>query len=143
MGDWLGVKTVEERIESEKELQWLVNKCENRYHVLNNLERNNKEQVKVLLEKIDEMWAENDDPYYEGDQRRAAEMETLREDADKRAKKMKKIFERQSRVLKELFKGERRDSHSVTSELYCWVRKDQEKVLQEIGFCSRRNLKKN
>ncbi|RVE69360.1 hypothetical protein OJAV_G00077360 [Oryzias javanicus] len=107
MGDWLGVKTVEERIESEKELQWLVNKCENRYHVLNNLERNNREQVKVLLEKIDEMWAENDDPYYEVDQRRAAEMETLREDADKRAKKMKKIFERQSRVMKELFKGER------------------------------------
>uniref|UniRef100_A0A3B3C3F1 AIG1-type G domain-containing protein n=1 Tax=Oryzias melastigma TaxID=30732 RepID=A0A3B3C3F1_ORYME len=100
--DWLGVKTVEERIE------WLVNKCENRYHVLNNQERNNREQVKVLLEKIEEMWAENDDPYYEVDQRRAAEMETLREDADKRAEKMKKIIERQSRVLKEIFKGELR-----------------------------------
>ncbi|XP_036069946.1 GTPase IMAP family member 8-like [Oryzias melastigma] len=105
--DWLGVKTVEERIESEKGLQWLVNKCENRYHAMNNLERNNREQVKVLLEKIEEMWAENDDPYYEVDQRRAAEMETLREDADKRAKKMKKIIERQSRVLKEIFKEER------------------------------------
>ncbi|XP_024120675.2 GTPase IMAP family member 8, partial [Oryzias melastigma] len=107
MGDWLGVKTVEERIESDEGLQWLVNKCENRYHVLNNLEPNNREQVKVLLEKIEEMWAENDDPYYEVDQRRAAEMETLREDADKRAKKMKKIIERQSRVLKEIFKEER------------------------------------
>ncbi|XP_024119584.2 GTPase IMAP family member 8-like [Oryzias melastigma] len=106
-GDFLGVKTVEERIESDEGLQWLVNKCENRYHVLNNLERNNREQVKVLLEKIEEMWAENDDPYYEVDQRRAAEMETLREDADKRAKKMKKIIERQSRVLKEIFKEER------------------------------------
>ncbi|XP_024127643.2 GTPase IMAP family member 8 [Oryzias melastigma] len=105
-GDFLGVKTVEERIESDEGLQWLVNKCENRYHVLNNLEHNNREQVKVLLEKIEEMWAENDDPYYEVDQRRAAEMETLREDADKRAKKMKKIIERQSRVLKEIFKGE-------------------------------------
>uniref|UniRef100_A0A3B3C3Q9 AIG1-type G domain-containing protein n=1 Tax=Oryzias melastigma TaxID=30732 RepID=A0A3B3C3Q9_ORYME len=80
MSDWLGVKTVEERIESDEGLQWLVNKCENRYHILNNLEGNNREQVKVLLEKIEEMWAENDDPYYEVDQRRAAEMETLRED---------------------------------------------------------------
>uniref|UniRef100_A0A3B3C7L8 AIG1-type G domain-containing protein n=1 Tax=Oryzias melastigma TaxID=30732 RepID=A0A3B3C7L8_ORYME len=63
--DWLEVKTVEERIESDEGLQWLVNKCENRYHVLNNLEPNNREQVKVLLEKIEEMRAENDDPYYE------------------------------------------------------------------------------
>ncbi|XP_024120712.1 GTPase IMAP family member 8, partial [Oryzias melastigma] len=113
MGDWLGVKTVEERIESDEGLQWLVNKCENRYHVLNNLEPNNREQVKVLLEKIEEMWAENDDPYYEVDQRRAAEMETLREDADKRAKKMKRIIERQSRVLKEIFKEERQSLSEI------------------------------
>ncbi|XP_036066969.1 GTPase IMAP family member 8-like [Oryzias melastigma] len=112
-GDWLGVKTVEERIESDEGLKWLVNKCENRYHVLNNLEPNNREQVKVLLEKIEEMWAENDDPYYEVDQRRAAEMETLREDADKRAKKMKKIIERQSRVLKEIFKEERQSLSEI------------------------------
>ncbi|XP_024127640.2 GTPase IMAP family member 8-like [Oryzias melastigma] len=111
--DWLEVKTVEERIESDEGLQWLVNKCENRYHVLNNLEPNNREQVKVLLEKIEEMRAENDDPYYEVDQRRAAEMETLREDADKRAKKMKKIIERQSRVLKEIFKEERQSLSEI------------------------------
>ncbi|XP_024127642.1 GTPase IMAP family member 6-like [Oryzias melastigma] len=119
-GDFLGVKTVEERIESDEGLQWLVNKCENRYHVLNNLEPNNREQVKVLLEKIEEMWAENDDPYYEVDQRRAAEMETLREDADKRAKKMKKIIERQSRVLKEIFKEERQSLSEIRVVLLGW-----------------------
>ncbi|MED6295206.1 hypothetical protein CHARACLAT_029309 [Characodon lateralis] len=31
MSDWLGVKTVEDRIESEEGLQWIVNKCGNRY----------------------------------------------------------------------------------------------------------------
>uniref|UniRef100_A0A3B3UV66 AIG1-type G domain-containing protein n=1 Tax=Poecilia latipinna TaxID=48699 RepID=A0A3B3UV66_9TELE len=64
-GDWLGVKTVEERIESDEGLQWIVNKCENRYHVLNNKDHSDKTQVKELLEKIEEMWAGNEDPYYE------------------------------------------------------------------------------
>uniref|UniRef100_A0A096LQU1 GTPase IMAP family member 8-like n=1 Tax=Poecilia formosa TaxID=48698 RepID=A0A096LQU1_POEFO len=56
-GDLLGVKTVEERIESDEGLQWIVNKCENRYHVLNNKDHSDKTQVKELLEKIEEMWA--------------------------------------------------------------------------------------
>uniref|UniRef100_A0A3P9N6Z4 GTPase IMAP family member 8 n=1 Tax=Poecilia reticulata TaxID=8081 RepID=A0A3P9N6Z4_POERE len=30
MSDWLGTKTVEEHIESDEGLQWIVNKCENR-----------------------------------------------------------------------------------------------------------------
>uniref|UniRef100_A0A087YD13 GTPase IMAP family member 8 n=1 Tax=Poecilia formosa TaxID=48698 RepID=A0A087YD13_POEFO len=64
-GDCLGVKTVEERIESDEGLQWIVNKCENRYHVLNNKDHREKTQVKELLEKIEEMWAGNEDPYYE------------------------------------------------------------------------------
>ncbi|XP_007557540.1 GTPase IMAP family member 8-like, partial [Poecilia formosa] len=64
-GDWLGVKTVEEQIESDEGLQWIVNKCENRYHVLNNKDHSDKTQVKELLEKIEEMWAGNEKSYYE------------------------------------------------------------------------------
>uniref|UniRef100_A0A672GSP4 AIG1-type G domain-containing protein n=1 Tax=Salarias fasciatus TaxID=181472 RepID=A0A672GSP4_SALFA len=66
-GDWLGVKTVEERIASEGGLEWLVNKCGNRYHVLNNMDRSDEMQVKEFLEKIEEMWAGNEDPQYELD----------------------------------------------------------------------------
>ncbi|KAM4531243.1 GTPase IMAP family member 8-like [Odontesthes bonariensis] len=106
-GDWLGVKTVEERIESEEGLQWLVNKCGNRYHVLNNVDRSNKMQVKVLLEKIEEMCAGNDDPYYEVDQDRATQIEEERDAVNKKARQLRKITERQSRMLKELFEGER------------------------------------
>ncbi|MEQ2212246.1 hypothetical protein XENOCAPTIV_028099, partial [Xenoophorus captivus] len=43
-GDWLGVKTVEERIESEEGLQWIVNKCGNWYHVLNNMDHSDATQ---------------------------------------------------------------------------------------------------
>ncbi|KAG7243622.1 hypothetical protein INR49_011179 [Caranx melampygus] len=64
-GEWLGGKTVEERIESEKGLQWLVEMCGNRYHVLSNSEHSDETQVTELLEKIEEMLAGNKDPHYE------------------------------------------------------------------------------
>ncbi|XP_023204891.1 GTPase IMAP family member 8-like isoform X2 [Xiphophorus maculatus] len=110
-GDWLGVKTVEEHIESDEGLQWIVNKCENRYHVLNNKDHSDKTQVKELLEKIEEMWAGNEKSYYEVELDRAAQLETKRETGDKMVKRLKKINERQTRVLKELFEGER---HPIT-----------------------------
>ncbi|XP_014833404.1 PREDICTED: GTPase IMAP family member 8-like isoform X1 [Poecilia mexicana] len=106
-GDWLGVKTVEERIESDEGLQWIVNKCENRYHVLNNKDHSDKTQVKELLEKIEEMWAGNEDPYYEVELDRAAELETKRETGDKMARRLKTINERKTRLLKELIEGQR------------------------------------
>lgn len=106
-GDWLGVKTVEERIESEEGLQWIVNKCENRYHVLNNKDHSDKTQVKELLEKIEEMWAGNEKSYYEVELDRAAQLETKRETGDKMVKRLKKINERQSRVMKEVIGGKK------------------------------------
>uniref|UniRef100_A0A087Y3X5 GTPase IMAP family member 8-like n=1 Tax=Poecilia formosa TaxID=48698 RepID=A0A087Y3X5_POEFO len=107
MSDGLGTKTVEEHIESEEGLQWMVNKCGNRYHVLNNKDHSDKTQVKELLEKIEEMWAGNEDPYYEVELDRATELETKRETGDKMARRLKRINERQSRIMKELFGGER------------------------------------
>ncbi|KAI4887354.1 hypothetical protein NFI96_023035 [Prochilodus magdalenae] len=59
-GDILGDLTIEEHIESEGEaLQWVVEKCGNRYHVFNNEERKNHVQVTELLQKIDQLLARN------------------------------------------------------------------------------------
>ncbi|XP_056463921.1 uncharacterized protein si:ch211-214j24.15 [Gadus chalcogrammus] len=55
-GDWLGDTSIEERIESEGEaLRSLVQRCGNRYHVLDNRHRGDGAQVHRLLEQVEEM----------------------------------------------------------------------------------------
>ncbi|XP_038864744.1 GTPase IMAP family member 9-like [Salvelinus namaycush] len=59
-GDCLRDKTIEQHIQREgKALQWLVEKCGNRFHVLNNKNSGDVTQVTELLEKIDELVAAN------------------------------------------------------------------------------------
>ncbi|XP_051574939.1 uncharacterized protein LOC127453005 [Myxocyprinus asiaticus] len=86
-GDCLGDVTVEEFIESEgKTLQWLTEKCGNRYHVLNNENWNDGSQVTNLLVKIEKMVAQNRGHHYEIDPRTLKEVRQKRKAADKKAK---------------------------------------------------------
>lgn len=59
-GDWLGDRAIELYIESEGEaLKWILEKCGNRYHILSNKNQRSGTQVTELLEKVEELVAEN------------------------------------------------------------------------------------
>ncbi|XP_048020655.1 GTPase IMAP family member 8-like isoform X1 [Megalobrama amblycephala] len=61
-GDWIVTPTIEEHIESEGEdLQWLINKCGNMYHVINYMEQDDEKQVRELIEKVVMMARMNND----------------------------------------------------------------------------------
>ncbi|KAG7487366.1 hypothetical protein MATL_G00022490 [Megalops atlanticus] len=106
-GDWLGDTSIEQRIEAGgKALQWLVEKCGNRYHVLNNEKRGDGTQVRELLEKIEEMVAGHGGCHYEMDRMLLQEVEEKRRAVEERAKQRLMKVQKQRKTLRTLFHGE-------------------------------------
>lgn len=86
-GDWLGDRSIEQHIASEgKIVDWVVDKCGGRYHVLNNVDKVDRSQVSELLLKVEDMVKRNDGQHYEMDRQRLLETEEKRRDYEKRAK---------------------------------------------------------
>ena len=76
--DWLRNTAMEEYIENDrKSLQWLVEKCGNRYHILDNY-RQEVVQVTELLEKTEDMVAGNSSNHYDFDRKVLQELEDKR-----------------------------------------------------------------
>jgi len=63
-GDLLEEKSVEEVIKENSRLRDLVDQCGGRYHIFNNKDLNNRDQVNDLLQKIDTMIEQNRGGHY-------------------------------------------------------------------------------
>ncbi|XP_073724392.1 GTPase IMAP family member 8-like [Misgurnus anguillicaudatus] len=100
-GDFLGDTSIEQHIESEGEdLQWLVEKCGNRYHLLNNNNRSDETQIKDLLEKIEETVTENNGHHFKMDRKILQEMEERRRAEEERAEERMKRMKKQREMIR-------------------------------------------
>ncbi|XP_037647551.1 GTPase IMAP family member 8 [Sebastes umbrosus] len=101
-GDWLGGTTTEQCIESEGEpLRWLVERCNNRYHVLNNKTKGDGFQVRELIGKIEETLAGcNAGQHYEMEREVVEQLEVKMKREEERAKERLRRKEKQRQMAK-------------------------------------------
>ncbi|XP_034766677.2 uncharacterized protein LOC117965733 [Acipenser ruthenus] len=117
--DKLKGKTIEDYIQTgSKELQQLVEKCGNRYHVLNNEDRSDRTQVTQLLDKIDNMVKGNNNSYYTSEVYQQAEA---------------KIRQRQEEILKEEEETILREEEELRTEGKAPERTGEHEKEDEIG----------
>lgn len=120
-GDYLLDTSIEQYIESEGQgLQWLVDKCGNRYHVLNNQNRSDHTQIKELLEKIEETVAQNNGYHLEIDRNILQEMKERKRAEEERAKeRMKRMQKQRDDIRSQMMRRvDKSDTWSVGSSAY-------------------------
>ncbi|MBN3326463.1 GIMA4 GTPase, partial [Atractosteus spatula] len=104
--DELASRTLEESVHTgSRELQWLLEKCGNRYHALNNKDRGST-QVTELLEKIEELVAGNKGSYYSTEtyqeaesQIRQRQLQILRDREERKQREEERLREKHQKEL--------------------------------------------
>ncbi|MBN3301584.1 GIMA4 GTPase, partial [Amia calva] len=111
--DQLNGKSVQEFVETGgEELRWLVEKCGNRYHALDNKNRGDGTQVTQLLAKIQEVVAANNGSHYSSQMYQEAES---------------RIRQRQEQILRDREERKQREEEGL-----------REKQQKEVHNCLRR-----
>ncbi|XP_072561339.1 GTPase IMAP family member 9-like [Paramormyrops kingsleyae] len=123
-GDWLGDRNIEQHIEAEGEaLRWLVGKCGNRYHVLNNEKRGDVTQVTELLEKVEEMVAGNSGCHFTVGERAGSSKDIKQTSQEEWSRREEQQIEMMSRQVDDDQTDEpprkRRRSKSISPPPYC------------------------
>ncbi|XP_077058530.1 GTPase IMAP family member 8-like [Siphateles boraxobius] len=107
-GDLLDGESVEKLIQVNSRLRDLVDQCGGRFHVFNNRDVNNRDQVNDLLKKIDTMIEQNGGGHYSHQMYEDAER-LRREEEERRWREVKHRQEETERVIEEETEGRIRE----------------------------------
>ncbi len=116
-GDQLEEESVEKLIDKNCRLRALVQQCGGRYHVFNNKDLNNREQVNDLLQKIDSMIEQNGGGHYSNQMFEDAERFRREEKEQRKQQEEKQRQEEIERVIKETEERVRAAIQTERSEL--------------------------
>ncbi|XP_058621988.1 GTPase IMAP family member 8-like isoform X2 [Onychostoma macrolepis] len=114
-GDDLRGTTIEQFIEENDSLQYLIQQCEKRYHVFNNKETEDQTQVSELLEKIDRMVAANGGRFYTNEMFQQAEKD-IREERERILKEKEEEIKRIKSEIKQIEKEHEREKQEIQNE---------------------------
>uniref|UniRef100_A0A8C1PUZ8 AIG1-type G domain-containing protein n=1 Tax=Cyprinus carpio TaxID=7962 RepID=A0A8C1PUZ8_CYPCA len=130
-GDLLEDEPIEDLIVENRRLRHLVQQCGGRYHIFNNRDLNNREQVNDLLQKIDSMIAQNGGGHYSNQMyedaqnfRREEEKQRLRHEENRRR-------EEKQRHEMEKVRAEFEANRSEQERLRAERQRDEEKRRRE------------
>lgn len=99
--DLLEGKSVDDFVAESKHLQRLVNQCGGRYHSLINSQRENRKQVRELIQKIEGMVKGNGGSYYTNEMYEKAQKKLEKERETMKQEEERKKKEEEERIRKE------------------------------------------
>ncbi|XP_032436173.1 GTPase IMAP family member 4-like [Xiphophorus hellerii] len=140
-GDDLGDTTIEDYLSDSQELQYLVSKCNNQYHVFNNNLKDKKPQVTELLEKIKTIVDRNGGSHYTNEMFQEAEKkieeekqrilkkkaEEIRKEKEELERKIQEKYDQKMQEMKEEFKGQLEEIETMKKQLL----EEQEREIQK------------
>ncbi|KAL1252231.1 hypothetical protein QQF64_020027 [Cirrhinus molitorella] len=100
-GDQLEEESVEKLIEESSKLRDLVQQCGGRYHIFNNKNMNNRQQVNDLLQKIDSMIEQNGGGHYSNQMYEDAQRFRQEEEEQRRREEEQRQREEEQRQREE------------------------------------------
>ncbi|RXN08321.1 GTPase IMAP family member 8 [Labeo rohita] len=148
-GDDLRGTTIEDFIEANDSLQYLVHQCGKRYHVFNNNETKDQRQVSALLDKIDCMVAANEGSFYTSEMFQQVE-KNIKEEQDRILKEKEEEIKRKEEELRAKYEAEieqmKQENERERQEMQNELRKSEEefrKREEEIKKETDENLQKD
>ncbi|XP_067311301.1 GTPase IMAP family member 9-like [Pseudorasbora parva] len=133
--------TIEEYVsEAGEDLREILSLCGGRFHIFNNKDMEDRNQVVELLEKVDDMVAANGDEYYTSDSYQDVELMLKTKEEELRREYEKKLQEKE-RNLESRFAEEKRKLQEKIKTLTA-SDQEKEKTIKELKRLNQRNMNK-